>query len=57
MGTRCDHQSAEMPGVCVTLEAVPAQLGDLELFASHGLYGIPEDCLHVSDFDEHINQV
>jgi hypothetical protein len=27
------------------------------LFASHGLYGIPEDCLHVSDFDEHINQV
>src|SRR5229473_5334801 len=37
----------------VTLEAVPAQLGDLESFAAHGLHGIPEDRLHMSDFYEH----
>jgi hypothetical protein len=37
----------------VTIEAVPAQLGDIETFAAHGLHGIPEDRLHMSDFYEH----
>src|SRR6266852_7737642 len=38
----------------VTIEAVPAQVGFLELFAAHGLHGIPEDRLHMSDFHEHL---
>jgi hypothetical protein len=33
----------------VTVEAVPPDLGDLEPFAAHGLHGIPEDGLYVSD--------
>jgi hypothetical protein len=33
----------------VALEAVPPQVGDLESFAGHGLHGIPEDCLYMSD--------
>src|SRR5712692_9454801 len=37
----------------VTIEAVPAQVGFLESFAAHGLHGIPEDCLHMSDFYRH----
>src|SRR6266850_947347 len=37
----------------VTIEAVPAQLGNLEPFAGHGLHGISEDRLHLSDFYEH----
>jgi hypothetical protein len=37
----------------VTIEAVPAQVGFLESFAAHGLHGIPEDRLHMSDFYEH----
>src|SRR6267142_6311929 len=37
----------------VTLEAVPSQLGDLESFAAHGLHGIPEDRLYMSDFYRH----
>jgi hypothetical protein len=37
----------------ITIEAVPAEVGDLESFAAHGFHGIPEDCLHMSDFYEH----
>src|SRR5215472_1096186 len=37
----------------VTLDAVPAQLGGLKPFAAHGLHGIAEDCLHLSDFYPH----
>src|SRR5450432_3937695 len=37
----------------VTIEAVPAQVGLLESFANHGLHGIPEDRLHMSDFYKH----
>src|SRR6266576_1185142 len=37
----------------VTSEAVPAQIGALETFAAHGLDGIPEDRLNVSDLCEH----
>jgi hypothetical protein len=37
----------------VTIEAVPAQIGGLDAFATHGLHGIPEDRLHMSDFYEH----
>ena len=37
----------------VAIEAVPAQIGDLESFAAHGLHGIPEDRLYVSDFHRH----
>jgi hypothetical protein len=33
----------------VTFEAVPPQLGALESFAAHGLHGIPEDGLYMSD--------
>src|SRR5436309_9231376 len=32
---------------------MPAQLGGLESFAAHGLHGIPEDRLYVSDFNRH----
>jgi hypothetical protein len=31
----------------VTIEAVPAQVDDLESFAAHGLHGISEDRLHM----------
>ena len=31
-------------------KAVPAQVGNLESFTSHGLHGIPEDRLYLSDF-------
>jgi len=41
----------------VTIQAVPAQVGGLESFAANGLHGIPEDCLHVSDFYEHVRFV
>jgi hypothetical protein len=37
----------------VTIDAVPAQIGDLEWFAAHGLHGISEDRFHTSDFYEH----
>src|SRR5713226_4032469 len=37
----------------VTIEAVPAQVGGFESFAAHGLHGIPEDRLHMSNFYEH----
>ena len=37
----------------VTLQAVPAQVGDLQSFPSHRLHGIPEDRLHTSDFNKH----
>ena len=37
----------------VTFEAVPAQFGVLEPFAAHGLHGIAEDRLHLSDFYQH----
>jgi len=46
-------QTPSGAGTAVTIEAVPAQLGDLESFAAHGLHGIPEDRLHMSDFYEH----
>jgi hypothetical protein len=39
--------------VPVTIESVPAQISELEPFASYGLYGIPEDRFHVSDFYPH----
>ena len=32
---------------------MPAQVGDLESFAGHGLDGIAEDRLYVSDFYDH----
>jgi hypothetical protein len=38
----------------VTIESVPAQRGDLESFTAHGLHGIPEDRLHMSDLYEHV---
>src|SRR5438128_533393 len=37
----------------VTIEAVPAQIGDLQSFAAHGLHGIAEDGLYLSDFHAH----
>ena len=37
----------------VTIQAVPAQMGDIDPCAAHGLHGIPEDRFHMSDFDEH----
>src|SRR6186713_2175939 len=37
----------------VPLKSVPAQVGELELFAAHGLDGISEDRLDMSDFCEH----
>ncbi len=37
----------------VTVQAIPAQIGILETFPSHGLHGIPENCLHLSDFYGH----
>src|SRR5882762_7193183 len=37
----------------VTIEAVPAQVGFLKSFATHGLHGIAEDRLHMSDFYKH----
>lgn len=37
----------------VTVEAVPAQVGDFESFASHGLHWMQKDGLHMSDFYRH----
>ena len=37
----------------IALNAMPAQVGDLKSFAAHGLHGIPEDRLDMSDFYEH----
>src|SRR5262245_2957729 len=37
----------------VTIEAVPAQCGDVELFAAYGFHGIPEDRLYASELYEH----
>src|SRR5207244_725664 len=49
--------SDELTRIGATLElelaARPTWRGDLESFAAHGLHGIPEDRLHVSDFYEH----
>jgi hypothetical protein len=39
----------------VAIDPVPPQVGDLESFAPHGLHGIPENCLHLSDFCQHAN--
>ena len=38
----------------VAIEAVPAKVGDLPLFAAHGLHGIPEQRLYMSDCDRHV---
>ena len=35
----------------VTFETVPAQLGDLEEFAAHGLHWIPEERLYFTNLD------
>jgi hypothetical protein len=37
----------------VTLDAMPTQVGGLQPLARHGLHGIAEDRLYVSDFYEH----
>src|SRR5258708_3466676 len=37
----------------VTLQAVPTQRGNLKRFAAHGLHGIPEERLYMSDFYRH----
>src|SRR5262245_41942458 len=37
----------------VTIEAVPAQRGDVESFAAHRFDGIPEDRLYASELCEH----
>lgn len=40
----------------VAIQAVPAQLGNLEWFPPHGLNGIPENCLYMSDFYWHLTK-
>src|SRR5579872_119763 len=41
----------------VTFEAVPAEVGGLKSFTGHGLDGIPENRLHLSDFCSHVGPV
>src|SRR5438309_7229427 len=38
----------------ITGDAVPAKVRDIESFAGHGLNGIPEGRLHMSDFYRHV---
>lgn len=45
--------SIRRSGRPVTIDAAPAEIGDLESFAARGLHGISENRLHVSDFYKH----
>src|SRR4030095_15011925 len=38
----------------VTLDTVPAQVGDLEKFAAHGLDWVPEERRYFTNFDRHV---
>jgi hypothetical protein len=38
----------------VTIETVPAKVGNLELFPAHRFHGIPKECFNVSDFYRHV---
>src|SRR5712692_5621448 len=38
----------------VAVETVPAQLGDLEKFAAHGLHWIPEERFYFTNLDRHV---
>ena len=38
----------------VTLETVPAQLGDLEKLAAHGLHWVAEEALYFTNLDRHV---
>ena len=41
----------------VAVEAVPAQVRDLEKFAAHGLHWVPEERLYFTDLDRHVRIV
>jgi hypothetical protein len=38
----------------VAVKTVPAKLGFLESFATHGLHGVPEQRRYLSDLDRHV---
>ena len=38
----------------VSFETVPAQIGDIEKFAPHGLHWVPKQRLYFTDLDTHI---
>ncbi|HVQ14549.1 MAG TPA: hypothetical protein VMS40_13200 [Vicinamibacterales bacterium] len=38
----------------VAIKAVPAEIGDLQRFAAHGLYGVPEERLNFTDLGSHL---
>ena len=38
----------------VAVKTVPAQVGDLERFAAHGLYWVPEERLYFTNLDRHL---
>ena len=37
----------------VALDPVPAQIGDIQSFAHHGLHRVPKESLHLTDLDGH----
>src|SRR5438128_8178379 len=38
----------------VAVKTVPAQVGDLEKFAAHGLHWVPEERLYFTNLDRHV---
>ena len=38
----------------VAVKTVPAQVGDLEKFAAHGLHWVPEERLYFPNLDRHV---
>ena len=38
----------------VAVKTVPAQFGDLENFAAHGLHWVPEESLYFTNLDTHV---
>jgi hypothetical protein len=41
----------------VAVKAVPAQIGDLERFAAHRLYWVPDERLYFTNLDRHLDVV
>jgi len=39
----------------VAVKTVPAEVGDIEKFASHGLHWVPEQRFYLTDLDRHIH--
>jgi hypothetical protein len=38
----------------IAFKTVPAEVGDLERFAAHGLHGVPEERRYLADLDGHV---